>query len=123
MKYVEMNGDKVKITVNMFPSQLVFGMTRKEARELAEEILDVTAIKDFSSMKKGDEVWYVGDDYIERGIVFSVERKENKIASFCVDFPDSGDFDEFDGDCLGKCFFMDQNLARLALEAKEASHE
>lgn len=71
-------------------------------------------------LEKGTPVWYV--DYkngeIERGIIFSVSQKGEKLDSFSVDF-DCGDFDEFIGSAWGDCFFGSKEQAEAALKAGE----
>lgn len=74
------------------------------------------------ALKKGDRVWYVDRENgeMESGTVFLAEYKDGKLYSFSVDF-DCGDFDEFSGGALGRCFFESKEAAESAL-AKEADH-
>lgn len=62
-------------------------------------------------------MWYVDfeNGYIERGVVFGVQYKEQKVYSFSVDFDETGDFDEFCGDAIGDCFFLDEETAKAEL--------
>lgn len=75
------------------------------------------------ALKKGDRVWYVDRENgeMESGTVFLAAYKDGKLDSFSVDF-DCGDFDEFSGGALGRCFFESKEAAEAAL-AKEANHE
>ena len=66
-----------------------------------------------------DTIWYVDDDekIIERGIVSDVLYKGNQLLSFSVDFPDTDEFDEFNGTALGTCFFTSEEMAKSMLRA------
>ena len=72
---------------------------------------------------KGTSIWYVDFEYgyIEKGTVFSVLYKDGKLESFSVDFDKSGDFDEFYGGALGKCFFLSEDIAKYELISKKNS--
>lgn len=66
---------------------------------------------------KGTSIWYVDFEYgyIEKGTVFSVLYKDGKLERFSVDFDKSGDFDEFYGSAVGKCFFLSEDDAKYEL--------
>ena len=63
----------------------------------------------------GTEVWYVNKDEgcLEHGVVETVYYKEGNLDSIGVNFPDSNDYDVFDGSALGRSLF------RSELQAKE----
>ena len=57
-------------------------------------------------LKAGPTVYYVDDNgKIERGVVTGVCYDKGKLESFGIEFPESGDFDEFYGEAWGDCFF------------------
>ena len=63
-------------------------------------------------LKTGATVYYVDDNgKIERGVVTSVCYDKGKLESFCVEFPESNDFDEFWGNAWGDCFFGSEEEA------------
>jgi hypothetical protein len=70
----------------------------------------------YTALKSGDDIWYVDHDNneIEHGTICYISIKDGKVFSFSVDF-DCGDFDEFDGRCLGKTFMLSENEAKNAL--------
>lgn len=94
-------------------------------RELVEADKDgrCVVLQKEPALKKGDRVWYVDRENgeMESGTVFLAAYKDGKLDSFSVDF-DCGDFDEFSGGALGRCFFESKEAAEAAL-AKEANHE
>lgn len=70
--------------------------------------------KQLSEMLESEAtVYYLDDDdgKIERGVVTSVEYDGEKLVSFGVEFPESGDFDEFFGEAWGDCFFSSEEDA------------
>ena len=85
-------------------------LSQEDALKLAESIFS-TATEDYTTLKKGDPIYYVDDEehFVEEGVIFGVERSDGKIESFAVDFKD--DFDEFNGKALGVCFFRSKELA------------
>ena len=88
-----------------------------EALELAVNVLQKLALTEECVIKKGTPVWYVDFEsgHIERGVVFSVQYKDQKVDSFSVDFEETGDFDEFYGDAIGHCFFLSEEMAKAEL--------
>lgn len=88
-----------------------------EALELAVNVLQKLALTEECVIKKGMPVWYVDFEsgHIERGVVFSVQYKDQKVDSFSVDFEETGDFDEFYGDAIGHCFFLSEEMAKAEL--------
>lgn len=71
-----------------------------EALQLAVDVLRKLSLTEEGVIQKGTPVWYVDfeNGYIERGVVFGIQYKGQKVYSFSVDFDETGDFDEFCGD-------------------------
>ena len=69
-------------------------------------------------LRRGKPVWYVDFDVgdIEKGTIFSAAYEGGNLIAFAVDF-ESGDFDEFVGDCFGVTFFDSVRKAESALLA------
>lgn len=88
-----------------------------EALQLAVDVLRKLSLTESGVIQKGTPVWYVDfeNGYIERGVVFGIQYKEQKVYSFSVDFDETGDFDEFCGDAIGDCFFLDEETAKAEL--------
>lgn len=89
-----------------------------EALKMAASLLkERIVIENCHFIKKGDKIWYVDFDTgeIEEGEIFSVYFKDGYIDSFSVDFKETGDFDEFIGDSIGKHFFTSEEMAKAAL--------
>lgn len=63
-------------------------------------------------LKTGPTVYYVDNDgKIERGVVTSICYDKGRLESFGIEFPESGDFDEFWGNAWGDCFFSSEEEA------------
>ena len=63
-------------------------------------------------LKTGPTVYYVDNNgKIERGVVTSVYYDKGRLESFGIEFPESGDFDEFYGEAWGDCFFGSEEEA------------
>ena len=103
-------------------------MTYKEAADRIEEHMRIHYNNEYPHaikitlteecvIQKGTPVWYVDFESgrIERGVVFSVQYKDQKVDSFSVDFEETGDFDEFYGDAIGHCFFLSEEMAKAEL--------
>ena len=90
-----------------------------EALQLAVDVLRKLSLTGTGDgvIQKGTPVWYVDfeNGYNERGVVFGVQYKDQKVYSFSVDFDETGDFDEFCGDAIGDCFFLDEETAKAEL--------
>lgn len=88
-----------------------------EALRVAVNVLRKLSLAEECVIQKGTPVWYVDFEhgFIERGVVFGVQYKDKKVDSFSVDFEDTGDFDEFYGEALGHCFFLDEETAKAEL--------
>lgn len=69
------------------------------------------------SLKKGDVLYLANTDdgIVEKAIVSSVHTEGGRVGSFRVDFPETGDYDEYEGSTLGKNFFTDMYLALAGL--------
>ncbi len=94
-------------------------VSRSQARMISNKLLAVLEEKeDYLSLEKGDDIYYVDktEGVVEKGIIFSVQIKNNAVDAFSVEFPESGDFDEFNGWALGDCFFIDRGRAEDALK-------
>ena len=94
-------------------------LTRKEARALVNSIIaKLNETEDYLSLKAGDTIYYVDTEegYVEEGKIFSIHIKGEKVDEFFVEFPESNDFDGFDGKALGKTFFIDKSCAEDALK-------
>lgn len=89
----------------------------------AVDILRKLSLIEDGVITKGTSIWYVDFEYgyIEKGTVFSVLYKDGKLESFSVDFDKSGDFDEFYGSAVGKCFFLSEDAAKYELISKKNS--
>lgn len=100
------------------PSQIA------EALQMAVDLCMKKAMKeDFcKNLKKGDSIWYVDFDSgeIEEGEIVNIYYKNEQVDSFSVDFKEAGDFDEFEGKCLGDCFFANRKMAEVALYGRKA---
>lgn len=88
-----------------------------EALKLAVDVLRKFSLTEDGAIQKGTPVWYVDfeNGYIERGVVHGVQYKDHKVDSFSVYFDETGDFDEFCGDAIGDCFFLDEETAKAEL--------
>ena len=88
-----------------------------EALQLAVDVLRKISLTECGVIQNGTPVWYVDfeEGYIERGVVFGVQYKGKKVHSFSVNFDKDGDFDEFYGDAIGSCFFLDEETAKAEL--------
>ena len=88
-----------------------------EALQLAVDLLRKFSQKEDGVIQKGTPIWYVDfeNGYIERGVVTGVQYKGQKVNVFSVNFDETGDFDEFSGDAIGDCFFLDEEAAKVEL--------
>ena len=94
-------------------------LSRKEARSLVNDLLaQLNDTEDYLSLKSGDPIYYADTEEgrVEEGRVFSIHIQGEKIDEFFVEFPESNDFDGFDGKALGKSFFIDKSRAEDALK-------
>ena len=73
-----------------------------------------------AELAKGSIVFYVDrvKGEIDRGEVFDVYGKNGKVVLFSVDFPESGNFDDFLGSAWGSCIFGSEEEARAALSKR-----
>ena len=73
-----------------------------------------------AALAKGSTVFYVDrvKGEIDRGEVFDVYGKNGKVVLFSVDFPESGNFDDFLGSAWGSCIFGSEEEARAALSKR-----
>lgn len=86
--------------------------------EMARRFYNITNNEDYSSMKIGDPIFYLDSDNgeIEEGSVHGIYFKNGKVDTVSVDFQD--DFDEFDGDGLGRSLFRTEDAARAYWQNK-----
>lgn len=74
---------------------------------------------------EGTKAWYV--DYaeyaLEKATTSLVVFKEGKCDSISLSFPDTDEFDEFDGSALGTYVFFSEETARQALDEMQGLHE
>ena len=100
---------------------VVHAVSRSQALAISNQIIAaVNEKEDYLSLEKGSRIYYANCDegVVETGIVYSIHIRDDRVVdSFTVEFPECGDFDEFDGESLGKGFFIDKDRARNALKA------
>lgn len=86
--------------------------------EMARRFYNITNNEDYASMKIGDPIFYLDSDNgeIEKGSVHGIYFKNGKVDTVSVDFQD--DFDEFDGDGLGRSLFRTEDAARAYWQNK-----
>ena len=80
--------------------------------EMARRFYNITNSDDYTSIQIGDPIYYLDSDSgeIEPGTVHGVYFKNGKVETISVNF--ENDFDEFDGDGLGRSLFRSQEAAR-----------
>lgn len=80
--------------------------------------------EDYLSIENGDDVWYVDyeENNVEHGIITSVTYKDGEVYAFFVEW-DYGDADEYDGQGLGRHYFLKQSNALDELRERKYETE
>ena len=76
-------------------------------------VVEASDKKNGVTLKKGDVLYLANTDdgIVEKAVVSSVHTEDGRVGSFRVDFPETGDYDEYEG----KNFFTDMYLALAGL--------
>lgn len=80
--------------------------------EMARRFYNITNADDYTSLKMGDPIYYLDSDSgeIEDGTVYGVYFENGKVTTISVNF--DKDFDEFDGNGLGRCLFRSKEATK-----------
>lgn len=104
-----------------YKSEYPHAIAVTEALYMAVNVLRERAMLEDCSeqFKVGNSIWYVDFDTgtVEEGKIFDIQYNNGHIGSFSVEFKETGDFDEFYGDGIGRYFFPSADMANVALRS------